>query len=477
VTTTYAYNGVGIRVSRTVAGETVHFAWDVASALPLVLDDGTYRYVYGLDLISAIDGDDAEHYFLYDGLGSVTEVTDASGAVTASYRYDVFGAVRSQSGAAVLEWRFTGEQFDGLAQPRGEAVPLDAVVSSTNLSDATVAQLEDDPDDPAGTWATATTVDDVELRVAFPTPALAPGAGAGLQEFRVLLRKDAAGGVDPTVDLELWEAGGGSALATLASAVPVSSESGQVVSVTWDAALLGTADGSVVELRIVGHASTGDPGDERAVEVGAVLWQSLSEPVTGPAFYFLRARYYDPATGRFISRDVIEFDQRYAYVDNNPMLWTDPSGMCMFGLPCPTARQVSDGLSVVGTVFGVGVAGCAVVAVATAGGASPVCGVIAGVAITANAGAFAIDAYLYRTGGDASGGQVVRSGASAALSLAGFGVARSVRPAWQLAAYAYTVPLDIINATLAGRSMASSPAAPTPKPQITWQPQPSSPKE
>jgi hypothetical protein len=27
------------------------------------------------------------------------------------------------------------------------------------------------------------------------------------------------------------------------------------------------------------------------VEVGAVRWQSLSEPIAGPAFYFLRARW------------------------------------------------------------------------------------------------------------------------------------------------------------------------------------------
>jgi YD repeat-containing protein len=58
---------------------------------------------HGLDLIAAIENDDTEHYFLYDGLGSVTEVTDDAGDVVASLRYDVFGAVCSSSRSTDLE--------------------------------------------------------------------------------------------------------------------------------------------------------------------------------------------------------------------------------------------------------------------------------------------------------------------------------------------------------------------------------------
>jgi RHS repeat-associated protein len=50
---------------------------------------------------------------------------------------------------------------------------------------------------------------------------------------------------------------------------------------------------------------------------------------------FLRARYYDPAVGRFLSADTIIPDplrsvgwNRYAYVENNPIRYTDPSGYC-----------------------------------------------------------------------------------------------------------------------------------------------------
>ncbi len=50
--------------------------------------------------------------------------------------------------------------------------------------------------------------------------------------------------------------------------------------------------------------------------------------------YYLRARYYDPAIGRFLTRDPLpgtalapQTLNRYAYVENNPVNRVDPSGM------------------------------------------------------------------------------------------------------------------------------------------------------
>jgi len=46
--------------------------------------------------------------------------------------------------------------------------------------------------------------------------------------------------------------------------------------------------------------------------------------------YYLRARYYDPTTGQFVSRDSMLASTRepYAYAHNDPLDVTDPSGLC-----------------------------------------------------------------------------------------------------------------------------------------------------
>lgn len=49
---------------------------------------------------------------------------------------------------------------------------------------------------------------------------------------------------------------------------------------------------------------------------------------------YMRARYYDPQVGRFISEDPIGFDggdvNLYAYVQNDPVNWVDPLGLFAF---------------------------------------------------------------------------------------------------------------------------------------------------
>lgn len=52
----------------------------------------------------------------------------------------------------------------------------------------------------------------------------------------------------------------------------------------------------------------------------------------GTGLYYYRARYYDPATGRFISEDPLGFGAGdvnfYSYVSDNPVNANDPSGKC-----------------------------------------------------------------------------------------------------------------------------------------------------
>lgn len=112
-TCTSTYNGDGLRMSLKVNDVTTNYTWDAVSGLPVVLQDGTSTYVYGLDLISSTNNSGSQTYFLYDGLGSTTNLTSGSGSVLASYSYDVFGAIRSQTGTSSNQWLFAGEQRDG----------------------------------------------------------------------------------------------------------------------------------------------------------------------------------------------------------------------------------------------------------------------------------------------------------------------------------------------------------------------------
>jgi len=57
-----------------------------------------------------------------------------------------------------------------------------------------------------------------------------------------------------------------------------------------------------------------------------------SDPETG--LYYYRARYYDPAAGRFLSEDPIRFfggHNFYRYVRNGPTDFRDPLGLCGSG--------------------------------------------------------------------------------------------------------------------------------------------------
>ena len=69
--------------------------------------------------------------------------------------------------------------------------------------------------------------------------------------------------------------------------------------------------------------------------------------------YYYNARYYDPALGRFVQSDTIvpgagsiQSYDRYAYVNNNPIRYTDPSG---HGLDCgindPYCNAAAHGMS------------------------------------------------------------------------------------------------------------------------------------
>jgi len=111
---TYTYDGEGKRVSKTIAGVTTSYVYDVGGGLPVLLDDGTQKYVWGAgglaESVNKTSGAVAVYHT--DGLGSVRALSDSTGNVIQTYQTDEFGVPTAIQGASTQPFGFTGEQTD-----------------------------------------------------------------------------------------------------------------------------------------------------------------------------------------------------------------------------------------------------------------------------------------------------------------------------------------------------------------------------
>lgn len=150
-----------------------------------------------------------------------------------------------------------------------ERQPPDAVLEQTNLTGG-LADIDEDPDSPDTNWMVATGNNvNTDVRVSFATPTGSPTVGADLQEFKAFVRQFDEGQTGtPTARIELWENGVLVRAGTDAD-VP---QGGLLLSFTWNANELGTPDGSLVEMKVVGTKAGGGPSARNTVDVGAVEW-------------------------------------------------------------------------------------------------------------------------------------------------------------------------------------------------------------
>ncbi|MBV9322284.1 MAG: hypothetical protein JO352_00695 [Chloroflexi bacterium] len=110
----YAYDGDGKRVSKVVAGVTTNYVYDVGGGLPVLLDDGTQKYVWGANGLAESVNKTSSAVAVYhtDGLGSVRALSDSTGSVTQTYQTDEFGVPTTIQGGSTQPFGFTGEQTD-----------------------------------------------------------------------------------------------------------------------------------------------------------------------------------------------------------------------------------------------------------------------------------------------------------------------------------------------------------------------------
>jgi RHS repeat-associated protein len=123
-TTTYTYDGDGNRLQASTgsqASKKTNYLWDSNNDLPqMALErDGNNallrRYVYGARRIFMTTGG-SNYYYHYDNLGSVANLTNASGASMWTEQYEPFGSIRTETknnnSAPANFMKFTGEYQD-----------------------------------------------------------------------------------------------------------------------------------------------------------------------------------------------------------------------------------------------------------------------------------------------------------------------------------------------------------------------------
>lgn len=123
-TLSYGYDGGGRRVKVQDSQGTRYFVYD--GGMPVLELDAqkkiTASYLYGANGVvyrrihGATKTKDRYEYHHVNGVGSPIVLTDNSKNVVARYEYDVFGAVRNETGSSDNPRKFTGKEWDNDAK-------------------------------------------------------------------------------------------------------------------------------------------------------------------------------------------------------------------------------------------------------------------------------------------------------------------------------------------------------------------------
>jgi RHS repeat-associated protein len=121
----YLYDGIGRRIQKDANGAVTRYVYDGSDILleydGLNLLLARYTHGSGIDDQVMVERDidssgsfDASERFFYlgDGLGSVTELTDSAGAAARTLVYDSYGQIVQDTGGVAQPFAFTGREFD-----------------------------------------------------------------------------------------------------------------------------------------------------------------------------------------------------------------------------------------------------------------------------------------------------------------------------------------------------------------------------
>ena len=112
----FKYDPFGRRIYKQSPTATSIFAYDGDNLVETVTASGgvVARYTQGLNIdepLAELRGATTDYYEA-DGLGSITSLTDTTGAPAATYTYDSFGNTVASIGTLRNYFRYTGREFD-----------------------------------------------------------------------------------------------------------------------------------------------------------------------------------------------------------------------------------------------------------------------------------------------------------------------------------------------------------------------------
>jgi RHS repeat-associated protein len=115
-TVTFKYDPLGRRIYKSSSLGTTVFSYNGSRLAETVNSNGgvVARYIQGVGIDEPLAElqSGATSYYEADGLGSVTSLTSAAGAVANTYTYDSFGKQTASSGSVTNPFRYTGREFD-----------------------------------------------------------------------------------------------------------------------------------------------------------------------------------------------------------------------------------------------------------------------------------------------------------------------------------------------------------------------------
>ena len=372
-TATYKYNGDGLRMSKTVNAVTTPFTWDTASSTPLLLSDGTTDYIYGANG-TPIEQETARPVISLVGELSATGTTGTttltvnlpSGVQPNDQVYvDTTQSATTTVTAPSTYTLIKSVASGGTAPKAGTSVYRHTVVAgdtSVTLTYSGTASVEAvvlavyrgvDPSLPVDVFAGAST--------AGGTSVVAPSVSPVYANDELLVFQGARG----TFSASTWTAPSGTAEETQVNSqanvsagladqtLTAAGATGTRTSTFGVIANLTTVIVAIPQPPTVLFYQTDQLGTTRLLTDGAGVVRgsfsydaygnsvgstgSYSTPLNYAGQYrdaefgliYLRARYYDPATGQFLSRDPMVASTRspYGYVGGNPLNGTDPTGL------------------------------------------------------------------------------------------------------------------------------------------------------